>query len=206
MRQKEAPLSSKTNLIFSLLIALGAAVFFIFFSDNNGSGRSVGVSGAGVQKGQTEAKKSPLTSSSTQNVGSVQSNEAVPGTEAGIENAAGKLSHPVPYRILPAEPAPEPGAAASLAAQLQMQVQVPSSELPEDLKRQLNSAPPEVPEDLRRQLNAPPPEIPEDIKRQMAMPPRRVSIDEVNDPNFNSAKGSVTDHADEDELDAELPR
>jgi len=59
-----------------------------------------------------------------------------------------------------------------------------AGELPEDLRRQLESPPPELPDDLKAQLSNPNPEIPEDIRRAMEVPPRKVSIDEVNNPQL----------------------
>ena len=93
-------------------------------------------------------------------------------------------------------------AASSLAAELKLQVEGKPNELPEDLKQQLAAPPPELPEDLRQQLNAPPPEIPDDIKAQMQIPPRRVSIDEVNDPNFAQRAAATPSPADESSEDA----
>ena len=181
---QKTPVSSKANLVISLVLAAAAVSYFVF--------------------GPSPSPTDPQPGASTpQNatIGSASNRESAPERRAEqkeqtalLPNAAGTpvvpptpdrpFSHPVPYEVIPPQPALSAEAASSLAAELSMQVQTDPNDLPEDLKAQLHAAPPELPEDLRKQLNAPPPEIPDDIKAQMAIPPRRVSIDEVNDPNF----------------------
>lgn len=62
-------------------------------------------------------------------------------------------------------------------------------DLPDDLREQLLHPPSTLPPDLEAQLNSPPPEIPEDIKRALQTPPRTVTLDEVNNPNWEKEHG-----------------
>lgn len=186
MGQKDTPVSSKANLVISLVVAAVAVGFFAFGSNKSRTNEPPAT--AAHTTPPRNAATSNQLSAPSQTTGQPGAGVAVPSAVANpgtASQAAGQvLSHPVPYEVVPAQPALSAEAASSLAAELNLQVQGEPNELPEDLKAQLHAAPPELPEDLRKQLNAPPPEIPEDIKAQMAIPPRRVSIDEVNDPNF----------------------
>ncbi len=59
--------------------------------------------------------------------------------------------------------------------------EIPSDELPEDIKkaatRTESNNPDDLPPDLKAQLNAPPPELPEDLRRQLEMEPQELPPD-----------------------------
>lgn len=183
---QNTPVSSKANFVISLLVAAAAVGYFVFGSASPSpeSHRAPADRASTAPRPSAESKPSSVTPVESKQ-GLAQPN-AIPTSVAAPSgpDAARPLMHPIPYEVTQPQATLSPEAANALVEELKMQVQTAPNELPEDLKAQLKAAPPELPEDLRKQLNAPPPEIPEDIKAQMAIPPRRVSIDEVNDPNF----------------------
>ena len=151
------------NLLFSVLIAVAAFLYFAFHD----------------RGALPETKEQPAKEAQP---GSVKKGGS-PDT-AQQEKASTPLRPALPDDMVKAlnDPPPE------LPDDLKAQLNAPPPPLPEDLKRQLMNPVRELPADLKAQLEGPKPELPDDIKQALKTPPRIVTIDEVNTPSANSAQ------------------
>ena len=156
----------KSNFLIPVLLAVAALGYFAVFSGEEQPVKSNTPTPA-------QAPQAPIAAP-----GPVETISELPQRGEKKVFSADNLPDDLPQDIKDAMRNPNP----KLPTEMKEQASAPPPELPEDLRKQLEGPPPELPEDLKAQLNAPPPPIPEDIKRSLQTPPRRVSIDEVNNP------------------------